>query len=471
MSPWAGSVSPLFQCSHSVLESATYVSLVFRPCQLVGRALAVESLGAFVCSCCGSMLPFYYSLLLLILALPYTTSAVCSVCANNACDGSNPANCPWATTVASNATALATGTAIVLTSLLPIKVLRLFPRSALDAIAALCNRNNDVLSLSDTTTFNDILAAVKTGRLSRADAIAHVSSQGAGLPNDATDNAFARIQFQIKALESVPKSLNNSSSSVEGARLYVLFKLSSAICSSRRSTVCFDCDTPESSDSSASSGKAYSAQMVRPSSEFQMFSLLNLFVAVCHATGLSNVLAITAFLEDVVYEPVRSGVLSWPVAFECVVIYLRMLEAQASGSIYTISNIHSRAGGIDAVRSEATAVAKDLYPAAFFRSHGGKPFVKSPDDTLKDTSGGKEFKGQVKGDTPGAKYCCIAWNRGTPHLAKHVSADGICKFKHACNRRVKDKGPNGRCLGDHTADKCDYDPAQLLDETSNGQRN
>ena len=398
-----------------------------------------------------------------MLLLPYVSSAVCSVCANNACDGTNPATCPWAATVASNGIALATGTAIVLTSLLPIKVLRLFPRSVLDAITALCNRNIDMLTLSDTTTFNDILSAVKTGRVSRADAIAHVSSRGAALGADASDNAFSRIQFQIKALESVPKPLNNSSSSVEGARLYVLFKLSSAICTTRRSTVCFDCDTPEESDATKTTSKAYSAQMVRPSSEYQMFSLLNLFVAVCHATGLSNVLAITAFLEDVVYEPVRAGILSWPVAFECVVIYLRMLEAQGSDSNYSLSNIHSRAGGIDAVRSEATAVAKDLYPASCFRTHGGMPLEKTKLEKPKDALGGSEFKGQVKGDTPGAKFCCIAWNRGAPHLAKHVSADGICKFKHACSRRVKDKGPGGRCLGNHTADKCDYDPAQLLD--------
>ena len=416
------------------------------------------------------MLPFYYSLLLLILALPYATSAVCSVCANNACDGSDPANCPWAATVASNANALVAGTAIVLTTLLPIKVLRLFPRSALDAITALCNRNNDVMTLTATTPFNEILSAVKSGRVSRADAIAHVSNQGASLGSSAGNNEFARVQFQIKALESVPKPLNNSSSSVEGARLYVLFKLSSAICSARRSTVCFDCESPDDSESSKSTGKAYSAQMVRPSSEFQMFSLLNHFVAVCHATGLSNVLAITAFLEDVVYEPVRAGVLSWPVAFECVVIYLRMLEAQDSSSNYTLSNIHSRAGGIDAVRSEATAIAKDLYPAACFRTHGGMPFDKPKGDKQKDAVGGQEFKGQIKGDTPGAKFCCIAWNRGTAHLAKHVSADGVCKFRHACSRRVKDKGPGGRCLGNHTADKCDYDPAQLVEEAVNWQR-
>ena len=60
-----------------------------------------------------------------------------------------------------------------------------------------------------------------------------------------------------------------------------------------------------------------------------MFSLLNMFIAVSHSTGLANVLALTAFLEDVVYEPLRAGVIVWPVAFECMIIYLRMLESQS----------------------------------------------------------------------------------------------------------------------------------------------
>ena len=82
------------------------------------------------------------------------------------------------------------------------------------------------------------------------------------------------------------------------------------------------------------------------------------------------------FFEDVVYEPVRNGELHWAVAFECVIIYLRMLEAQVDiNHGFTLSDIHHRSGGIDAIRKEATDNAHDVYPAAFFRAHGGTPLM------------------------------------------------------------------------------------------------
>ena len=184
-----------------------------------------------------------------------------------------------------------------------------------------------------------------------------------------------------------------------------------------------------------------------------MSALLNMFIAVCHSTGLANVLALTAMLEDVIYEPTRSGVISWPVAFECLVVYLRMLEAQGSTKRYNVSDIYLKAGGIDAVRAEATRTATALYPAVFFRTHGGTPFdVCVTTDTVSD----EKFKGTVEGDTSSCKAGCVAWNKGLSHYAKHVNGNGSCKFKHACNQWVNDKGPRGQCLGAHTADKCDY---------------
>ena len=81
--------------------------------------------------------------------------------------------------------------------------------------------------------------------------------------------------------------------------LYVLFKLSSAFCGTSATAVCLDCDTSDGSPgSSSSSAKSFSAQLVRPTSETSMFSLLNMFIAVSHSTGLANVLALTAFYQS-----------------------------------------------------------------------------------------------------------------------------------------------------------------------------
>ena len=406
------------------------------------------------------MLSLRSSLLLLLFCLPVVFS-VCATCAGNACNGSGA--CPWASTVASNVQALATGAAITLATLLPAKILRLFPRSAFESISALSMRTLDVFDPSGKS-ISEILAAVKHGRLTREDAIAHMAERGSAVDpaQETAAHQIRQIEFAVKALEATKGTLSNTSSSAEGALLYVLFKLSSAFCGRSATAVCLDCDKGDGSPgSSSSSAKSFSAQLVRPTSEASMFSLLNMFIAVSHSTGLANVLALTVFLEDVVYEPLRAGVIVWPVAFESMIIYLRMLESQG-GASYNLSTIYHSAGGIDAVRAEATRAAHLLYPAAFFRSHGGIPSSSRSDGD--SNTGNAVYIGNVQADTPTSKMGCVAWNRGTDHLAKHVHPNGACKFRHACNVWVIDKGPRGQCLGDHTADECDYDPAKRSED-------
>jgi hypothetical protein len=350
-------------------------------------ALLSEPLRALVlrllfCSCCGSMLSLCFSLLLLFLLAHPCASVVCATCAGNACDGSDPSTCPWSAQVQTNAACLLAGTAICLTSLLPMKVLRLFPRSVLEAISALSVRTLVVFDPVGKT-ITEILDAVKRGRITKDEAITHVAGMGSLLTNAADPAEFRRIEFALKALDACKKSLTDSSSSVEGALLFTLFKLSTAFCSKSSSSVCFDCSSSDGvGDSSLpSTSKSFSAQLVRPPSEGHMGSLLNMFTATCHSMGLSNVLAITTMMEDVIYEPLRSGALDWPVAFECFVIYLRMLEAQGASASYTVVDIFHKAGGIDAVRAEAARIARVHYPAAFFRTHGGNPSGTKPPTT------------------------------------------------------------------------------------------
>ena len=95
--------------------------------------------------------------------LPIVLS-VCATCAGNACNGQG--TCPWTSTVAANVTALGTGAAITLAALLPVKILRLFPRPVLESISALSVRTLDVFDPSGKP-ISEILAAVKHGRFTR----------------------------------------------------------------------------------------------------------------------------------------------------------------------------------------------------------------------------------------------------------------------------------------------------------------
>ena len=246
--------------------------------------------------------------------------------------------------------------------------------------------------------------------------------------------------------------------------LYVLMRLSHAVCSVKKESTSFDlcveCDDPSASSSAPGSGKTFSAQMSRPTSEAQMYRLLNAFVILCQATSLASSLALCPFFEEVVYDPVASGSVHWCVAFECVIVYLRMLEAQGPSGTYTISNIVYRAGGIDSIRSQAARIARDHYPAAFFRPHGGNPWTGEVDKGGEQK--GKLFSGTLKGFNTSSTVPCRAWNLGEKHAAKNVDPNGCCKLLHACDQFVTDKGPRGQCLGNHKRADCTYDPAKKV---------
>ena len=164
-------------------------------------------------------------------------------------------------------------------------------------------------------------------------------------------------------------------------------------------------------------------------------------------------------MEEVIFEPLRLGVLDWPVAFELMIVYLRMIENEPSR--WNVANVVSASGGMDAKRAEALGIAKGLYPAAFFRRQRGEPRDdKKPDKP--DKPGSEIFKGVVTGHNENGNKGCASWNNGTDHLTKHVDAStSKCKFRHACNQYVTDKGPGGQCLRNHRRkDGCDYDESK-----------
>ena len=225
-------------------------------------------------------------------------------------------------------------------------------------------------------------------------------------------------------------------------------------CAKSQGSTSFEfCGEVEDDTNQKSSSKSYSSSLTRPKDAHGMYSLLNGFSLTCHALGLANVLAMGPFLETVVYEPIRSGALIWPVAFECLIIYLRMVE-DGSGKFKITSVVHE-AGGMDSIRAQASVSAQEHFPADFFRALGGNPKHK-----ISDGAGEGSYAGKVKGSLASATRGCSAWNTGSTHLAKNVDPKtGKCRFLHKCDQFVDDKGVYGQCLGDHMRKDCDYDPA------------
>ena len=127
-------------------------------------------------------------------------------------------------------------------------------------------------------------------------------------------------------------------------------------------TLCQECTSEGSSSSSSSSGLArtYAASLIRPRSLAQVAALLNHFILVAHATGVASPVVLIPFLDDVVWEPLRVDLISWPVAFELLLVYLHLVEGDPR---WSLSTVFHGSGGLDAKRAEAEAMAAGKYPA------------------------------------------------------------------------------------------------------------
>ena len=402
---------------------------------------------------------FHFCVLwLLLISLPGSFS-VCISCYGLAqgCPGDG-SPCPWATGVAANIAAItaAVGGALSVSKLLPPKFARLFPRAVLDGVSALVVRSKGGSATFDVTDKSgpEIFKAASIGALSKKDAILAIHELIVATPDNEGGIAQAKkLESTLKALDVMELKVVDSSPS-EGPLLYILFKVTGAFASSTEGSTSFDlCLDCSSSDDSKAVNKTFSATLVRPTTPWHCVSILNSFSLCCNALGVATFLTCGPFFEDVFYEPVRSGVLTWPVAFECIILYLRMIEA--SPEVFNLGNVVHKAGGLDAIRSQATTLASSHFSpsviaagSAFFRGLGGNP---------KPGEANGLYSGNVRGDNKSSTKGCVSWNLGKPHQAKHVDESGCCRFRHACDQFVSDKGPGGQCLGAHKRKDCDYD--------------
>jgi hypothetical protein len=187
-----------------------------------------------------------------------------------------------------------------------------------------------------------------------------------------------------------------------------------------------------------------------------MVALLNDWALFLLALGTSP-LVLLPFLADVVYIPLSNGALDWPVAFELLIIYLQ--EIEKNPDTWNLANVYSKSGAIDVRRAEATVLARAHYAAHCFRARGGIP------GTVKTGPGaGNIDLSNVTKFNSTSKRGCVAWNNGVAHQQVHLDSSGRCKFLHACNHWVKNKGKNGQCLGNHKRSACDYAADQKCSE-------
>ena len=379
--------------------------------------------------------------------------------------------CPWVTGLAANRNLIqsiavgvvAASSSLAIKKLLPVRFRRLFGRPTLDILLSIVSKPRDGGEFSpEGKSVVQIVSAIKAGTFSKSEAMLFLveSMQELDLEDTHHSTRVKQLQASLDIVKEIPDNLGSTAASSAGAYFFILAKLSVVICREQDLSVtldaCFECEEEDNggngSSSSTSGGtKAASATLRRPKSVGNMMMLLNDFVLVCTAVGLATPLVLCPFLADVVYIPISEGVLEWPVAFELLLIYLQEVDRQPD--TWTLATIFAGSGAIDVRRKDAAAIAKARYPPSIFRAHGGNPGIGAG-------GGGKKYDGEVKLYNATSKRGCSAWNDGTAHDARSVDANGRCKYKHACNQWVTDKGKGGQCLGDHKRKECNYDESK-----------
>ena len=339
------------------------------------------------------------------------------------------------TGVASNVVALAaatTATAVIsVKSLLPFRLQHVFSRSVLDTLTTIA-RHSAIAGPYDFAgkTVSDIRSAAHQGLVSFQQAYQELTKRLQDMPEDTSELS---LQKMLAAVKEMNENLKDGAKSAvvafsgldHGAFLFVLGKVSKVARSTKEAVICALCE--DDSKMASGSGTDASTSIARPRNVEEFMCCINLWTMVLHATGLANFLVIATFLDKVIYEPMRLGnITDHALAFEFLVVYLHRIQ-QSQGR-FTLADVYELSGGMD----EARLVAKNAVNS--FRTHGGNP-ASTPDEV------------KVTGFTATARGYCVAFNLGKKHQARSLHPDGKCKFNHACDQFVTDKGPDGRCGG------------------------
>ena len=163
--------------------------------------------------------------------------------------------------------------------------------------------------------------------------------------------------------------------------------------------------------------------------------MINMFIMICSGLGVMSVLVLTDFFEHAVYDTIRLRGRTWQLAHELMLIMFRRVED--SGGRMSLAKV------CDECHLGTLLEEAEVNRATYFRQGEG---------TSQDAAPTKKWNGKFTAASP---RVCSAYNRNTTHTADLLFADGTCRFNHACNHFVTDKGPRGQCLGSHRWIECD----------------
>ena len=345
------------------------------------------------------------------------------------------------------AAAATSAAAVVLKDLLPREYLAVLTRGVIESITAVRRRPlaGAAPDMSEWTG-TQLLQAFKSGTVPKDDVVLHLTTKIASATAEEVEG-LKLILEGLKLMHSCRSDAGGSSKDAArdgepvGLLLYIWSLCGKIVERRNDGSVSVQLGTGSGAASSKLTSK------FRPPKSMEEFSeYLSAFTAIAHSLGISNVLATTAFFRRLVYNGMNGDGYPWQLAHALMWIYFEDVDNSESLTLLTILD----SGGQDTRLGRARTLVKSQFPHYIFRSSG----LSHDDNDDKSKGGGVKWN---KKDTPNAKGCCVAFNFGNDnHKAKYLLEDGTCKFAHACNKWVDNKGPYGQCRSTkHNALKCD----------------
>ena len=390
-----------------------------------------------------SVLPSQYlSVFMLFHLIGGAEAVTCHSCYDQLEGCTGGSSCPFLATPASNATNyIAAGiTGLTALALFPREWMASVTRSVLDTLMSVARRPLAGSPL-DLANFNlsQLAQAFKDRTAPRSDVLYEMAAliPGASTAEQAEIRLTIDTLKMIASVEPDHDSTKRSSVGEAVGVLMMLWALAGKIGSRASDSVCLSVD--DASTSTSSTASRLTEKMTRSTSEAAFCERMTIFSALAHGLGVANTLASVRFFKDVAYDLMLRDRLAWQVAQELVMVYLSDVDNSAS---LTIGNIFESGAQDNRLARAKTSASKH---------HPGLDIFRAVRDSTKELKTGVKYNGKC---TNTSDKFCISFNVGGDHSAKHLHADGACKFKHKCDSYVTGAGPDARCGGDHPRKDC-----------------
>jgi len=419
--------------------------------------LAIDLIAHAILSYNPHAKPVYRGLWLVVLILVNLNLVMgvgdrwCPHCASNAagCDFFGTGTCPAMADAAVNASIVAGVAAAVkkrlnLKTLLSGRYLKIFSGSAISTIERLARHPalGEAYEFDIDTPHREVLSGIGLNGYTKDNAVDRV---GDLLDEHAGDAAkVAKLELLLKLIKAKKdvEDFQEADGNI-GHVIFIWARLSQVV----KAGGILHKVALSSGEEGAGVRGSMSATIARfdVSESWNCSEVMNYFYIFAYVFGVASPIVVGQFFQDCFYDVIRHHGYPVQVGYELIVILLNKVD-ESLGKL-NLSNVCEKVHFNSAI-TQAVHNAQAFFPKLHVSGRLG----------VKEAA--VEWNSRF---TKGAKRACPCFNLNVAHNASVLRSDGTCMHDHICDKFVSNKGPGGRCGGNHARVKCD-NPARCEEE-------